>query len=76
MSAMQGQLNELRRDMMSTLELIKESVELLMEEVTEVELCILERNAQTLREEFDRAAELEEMIEFRRRCAEERYGTL
>lgn len=75
MSAMQGQLNELRRDMMSTLELIKESVELLMEEVTEVELCSLERNAHTLREEFDRAAELEEMIEFKR-CAEERYGTL
>ena len=71
----QEQLSELIRDMMSTVELIKEDADLLSEGVTEVALCSLERNVQTLREEFGKAAVLEEELEFKRH-AEDKYGTL
>lgn len=75
MSAMQEQLNEIERDAKATLELILDNVTMLMEERTEIELDSLERNVRLLRQEHDKAAVLEEELEFER-YAEERYGTV
>ena len=61
-SALREMLAEKERGFKCTLELITESIEMLAEERTEAELSSLESLIETLREEHDEAAEIEERI--------------